>query len=165
MSVIIRNVRDFDIDPVLSLNQAEVPHVGSVDEDRMRWFAEFATCFRVAVMADRVAAYLVGFLPGSEYDSPNYRWFCDRYDQFAYIDRVAVAPFARRAGLASRLYDDFSASLQDGTDILTCEVNIRPPNPTSLEFHRRLGFEQVGTRASEDGDKEVAMLLKRIRPQ
>ena len=46
---------------------------------------------------------------------------------------------------------------------MTCEVNIRPPNPSSLDFHRRLGFEQVGSLASDSDDKEVAMLLKQLR--
>ena len=46
---------------------------------------------------------------------------------------------------------------------MTCEVNVRPVNESSMEFHRRLGFEQVGSLKSDDGSREVAMLLKRLR--
>jgi predicted GNAT superfamily acetyltransferase len=165
MHEIIHDVSDSDIDAVLSLNQAEVPHVGSVNKDTMRWYANNATYFRVAVADDQLAGYLVGFRPGTAYDSPNYRWFCDHYEEFAYVDRVAIAPFARRTGLASRLYDDFADAMPESVSIMTCEVNVLPPNPSSMEFHRRLGFAQVGTLVSDHGDKEVAMLLKRIQPQ
>jgi len=162
MDLIIRDVAPSDLDAVLSLNQSEVPHVGSVDAKKMRWYAENATYFRVATAEDQVAAYLVGFRPGTAYMSPNYLWFCERYDEFAYIDRVAVAGFARRTGLATKLYEDFAGAMPDSVGVMTCEVNVRPPNQSSMDFHFRLGFEQVGSLVSDNGDKEVAMLLKQL---
>ena len=161
--LIIRDVQHADLDAVLVLNQSEVPHVGSIDVDRMRWYANNASYFRVAEAGDELAAYLVGFRPGTGYDSPNYRWFCEHYDDFAYVDRVAVAASARRTGIASRLYDDFAAAMPSSVPVMTCEVNVRPANESSMEFHRRLGFEQVGSLTSAGGSKEVAMLLKRLR--
>ncbi len=163
MDYVIRDVLAADLEAVLRLNQSEVPHVGSVDLDRMRWFAANATYFRVATAGDRIGAYLVGFRPGTTYGSPNYRWFCDNYEDFAYVDRVAVAEPDRRSGLASRLYDDFAASVPESVRFMTCEVNVCPPNETSMQFHRRLGFEQVGSLASDNGEKAVALLAKRLR--
>ena len=160
MDMIIRDVSDADLDAVLSLNQSEVPHVGSVDMEKMRWYATNASYFRVAMSENELAAYLVGFRPGIGYTSPNYLWFCDNYDDFAYVDRIAVAKFARRSGIASRLYDDFAAAMPGTVGIMTCEVNVRPPNESSMTFHQRLGFEQVGSLQSEGGSKEVAMLAK-----
>lgn len=160
---IIRDASDADLDAVLILNQSEVPHVGSVDAGRMRWYADNASYFRVVSAGGELTAFLVGFLPATEYQSPNYRWFCERYDAFAYVDRVAVASSARRSGVATRLYDDFAAAMSANVTVMTCEVNLRPPNASSLDFHRRLGFEQVGSRTSVDGNKEVAMLLKPLR--
>jgi predicted GNAT superfamily acetyltransferase len=162
MEIIIRDVAAQDLDAVLSLNQSEVPHVGSIDIERMHWFAANAHYFRVAVDAHRIAAYLIGLRPGSSYASPNYRWFCERYDDFAYVDRVAVADFARRLGLASRLYDDFAASVPESVEHMTCEVNLRPPNESSMRFHQQLGFRQVGSLAAEHRAKEVAMLARRL---
>lgn len=162
MPVIIRDIQESDLDAVLNLNEAEVPHVGSADGRKMRWYADNAAYFRVAVDGDRLASYLVGFRPGSDYRSPNYRWFCDHYVDFGYVDRVAVAPFARRTGLASRMYEDFAATLPGSAGILTCEVNERPPNPSSMAFHRRQGFRKVGSLVSGDGAKEVAMLVKEL---
>ena len=37
-------------------------------------------------------------------ESPNFRWFAARRARFLYVDRVIVAPAARRTGLARRLY-------------------------------------------------------------
>jgi len=162
MDYIIREVSDRDVDAVLGLNQSEVPHVGQVDRQKMQWYAAHASYFRVITESDRIAGFLVGFRPGTSYESPNYRWFCDHYDEFAYVDRVAVAEFARRRGIASRLYDDFAASVPDSVGIMTCEVNIQPPNESSMTYHKRLGFRQVGSLSSDGGSKQVAMLLKKL---
>jgi len=162
MEPIIRDVTAEDLDAVLGLNQAEVPHVGSIDARKLRWYADNAHYFRVASSDDLLAAYLVGFRAGSDYDSPNYRWFDDRYADFAYVDRVAAAPFARRSGIATRLYDDFAASTPASVTIMTCEVNLRPPNESSMAFHRRQGFRQVGTLTAKDGSKQVAMLVRNL---
>lgn len=163
MSRIIRDIRDADLDAVLALNQSEVPHVGSIDRDRLQWFVGNAQHFRVVECDGEILAYLIGLRPGTSYASPNYRWFGDRYDDFGYVDRVAVHASARRDGLASRLYDDFAATLPASVTIMTCEVNIHPPNEVSMQFHEKQGFTRVGTLTSESGDKEVALLLKRLR--
>jgi predicted GNAT superfamily acetyltransferase len=158
----LRDVCAADLESVLRLNESEVPHVGSIGLPNLRWFTAHAAYFRVAADGDAIGAYLVGLRPGTTYASPNYRWFCERYADFAYVDRVAVAEYARRQGLASRLYADFAAKVVDSVPVMTCEVNIRPPNETSLCFHREMGFEQVGSLESEDGSKTVAMLVKRL---
>jgi predicted GNAT superfamily acetyltransferase len=158
----IQDVDESDLPAVLELNQLEVPHVGSIELDDMRWFAANAAYFRVIRRSGVIAAYLVGMRPGTAYASPNYRWFCRRYDDFAYVDRVAVDASARRLGLATRLYQDFTESVDDSVEIMTCEVNVRPANEPSMQFHRDLGFRQVGSLVSDDGRKEVAMLLKSL---
>ena len=162
MDIIIRDVGAADIDTVLVLNQSEVPHVGSVDIEQMHWFAANAHYFRVAISEAGFAAFLVGLRPGSSYESPNYRWFCHRYDEFAYVDRVVVAQHARRAGMAARLYEDFAAAMPESVGVMTCEVNTRPPNAASMTFHERLGFKQVGSRTYDDGEKSVAMLARTL---
>jgi uncharacterized protein len=162
MRTVIRDVGESDLESVLQLNEAEVPHVGSVDLLRMRWYVANASFFRVVAGDDGVQAFLVGLRQGSSYESPNYRWFNDRYASFGYIDRVAVAATARRQGLARRLYDDFAASLPDSVPIMACEVNKRPANEASMRFHRALGFQPVGSLVAEDGSKEVAMLVREL---
>ena len=158
MTFEINDVREADLVEVHALNQSEVPHVGSVNIERMQWFAAHADHFRVARLDGQLAGFFVGVLPDSSYDSPNFRWFCERYDDFAYCDRIAVAPIARRRGLAALLYDDFIEHVKDRVRRITCEVNLQPPNPGSIDFHERIGFKQVGTYSNEAGDKAVAYM-------
>jgi len=160
MDLIFRDVAESDLDAVLSLNQSEVPHVGSINMQQLQWHVANSSYFRVVTGDDRIAAFLVGFRPGTSYRSPNYRWFCDHYDDFAYVDRVAVAKFARRFGIASRLYEDFAAAVPASVEIMTCEVNTKPPNESSMTFHKRLGFRQIGSQSYDKGSKEVVMLGK-----
>ncbi|MDX1508820.1 MAG: GNAT family N-acetyltransferase [Woeseiaceae bacterium] len=156
----IRDVREKDLDQVLELNESCVPAVNSVPLEQMQWFAEHAAYFRVAAADDVVGGFLVGLRPGTSYASPNYRWFCDNYPDFAYVDRVAVAEVARRQGLASRFYDDFRDSISDSVDVMTCEVNIRPANESSMRFHEQYGFRQVASQETDGGDKEVALMVR-----
>lgn len=144
------------------MNQASVPHVSSISDEDMNWFSENAHYFRVARLGDELAGFLIGLRPGLGYNSPNYRWFCDRYEDFAYIDRVAVAESARRQRVASFLYDDFAGALGGEVSVMTCEVNIRPTNEASMRFHSLQGFIQVGTQETEGGKKKVALMEKRF---
>ena len=162
MSQIIENVRSTDLDELLALNESEVPHVGQIDIEQMHWFADNADYFRVARHDEQIAGFLIGLRPGSDYQSLNYRWFCEHYDDFAYCDRVAVAQSARGKGIASLLYSDFAQQMPDSVKSLTCEVNIMPPNEGSMRFHQRIGFHQVGTMSNDAGDKQVAFLLKEL---
>ncbi len=162
MNFIIRDVTTQDLDEILILNEDVVPAVNSIPIDKMRWFAEEAAYFRVASTDDRLASFLIGFRPGSSYESPYYQWFCERYDDFAYVDRVAVAWHARRHGLATKMYDDFQESIPESIEFMTCEVNLRPPNKSSMRFHERYGFSQVGSRTTEGGEKKVAFMEKKL---
>jgi len=158
----ITDITEVDFDAALALNEASVPHVSSIDLEKIRWFAEQAFYFRSARVAGRFAGFLIGLRPGIAYTSENYRWFCDNYRDFGYIDRVAVAPEARRLGIASALYDDFASELKGKVQVMTCEVNIRPANETSMRFHERQGFIQVAGQETENGSKEVALMEKRL---
>lgn len=158
----LSDITDADLGAVVALNEASVPHVSSVGLEQMRWFAEQATYFRVAHVDCRFAGFLIGIQPGIDYKSENYRWFCENYGDFGYIDRVAVAPEARRLGIASALYDDFANELRGHAQVMTCEVNIRPANETSMRFHERHEFVQVASQETENGTKEVALMEKRL---
>jgi len=164
MKYSIRKATTADLGPVLALNQSVVPHVNSLDITDLQDFLAKAAYFRVACDEEKqILAFLIGLAPDTEYDSPNFQWFCGHYVDFAYVDRIAVATGARRQGIAEALYGDFTAAALGWTQRLACEVNLRPGNPGSLSFHRRAGFTQVGTQEINNGAKKVALLLKEIR--
>ena len=150
------------MEAVRALNNAAVPHVNSLPLAELVRFTGIAGYFRVAVAGEAVLGLLVGFLPGADYASENYRWFQDRYDDFIYIDRVVVAPEASGRGIAKALYGDLEAVMTGRVEAMTCEVNIRPANIASSEMHRRLGFIEVGQQETGGGDKHVSLLRRAI---
>ncbi|MDJ0709913.1 MAG: GNAT family N-acetyltransferase [Woeseiaceae bacterium] len=158
----ITDFREVDLDDVLTLNEAAVPHVNSLDREAMQWFAANARYFRVATNDGAMAGFLIGLQPGLDYSSPNYQWFCSTYRRFGYVDRVVVASTARRRGVASQLYDDYASTLRGYVPLMTCEVNIRPSNESSMAYHERHGFVQVATQETEGGKKEVALMEKKL---
>jgi len=162
MSINIRNIREADLEAALALNEGVLPHVNSLTPEKMSWFAEFADYFRVAEQDGKLAGMLVGFRPGSTYESVFYHWFCKNFADFAYIDRIAVAADARRSGIARKLYVDFEVHFRDSVPALACEVNLLPANATSVAFHQSMGFEQVEHAIIDPGVREVSRLLKRL---
>ena len=157
----IINIAISDFDEILSLNEAAVPHVNSIGAQELQWFSDNAACTVAATIEQRLAGFLIGLRPGTTYNSPNYQWFCDHREDFAYVDRVVVAEWAQRRGVAESLYDHFASSQKDAP-VMTCEVNIRPSNAGSMKYHERLGFQQVGTQETDGGKKEVALLEKML---
>ncbi|MCW8925563.1 MAG: GNAT family N-acetyltransferase [Xanthomonadales bacterium] len=163
MNFSIRDANVEDLNATLALNESEVPHVGSITRADMQHFLTIAVYFRVACDdQDNILAVLIGLEPGADYASLNYRWFNERYARFAYIDRIAVAPHARRLGIAETMYKDFEYQSANWAECLCCEVNLVPENPVSMSFHRRLRFEQVGTLETQNGAKKVALLMRKI---
>ena len=79
-----------------------------------------------------------------------------------YLDRVAIDADHRRLGLGRALYMSvFDRIIAQHTDMtrLGLEVNVEPPNPGSMAFHRGLGFNQVGRQETPYG--AVVSLMER----
>ncbi len=125
--------------------------------------ALIGAAFTAWQVGDGADAFLITFDEGATYDSPNYRWFADRYDRFVYIDRIVVADHARGRGLARTLYETlFDAAAESGRHIVGCEINKAPPNPNSSAFHEKMGFEAVGEAHLTGANKTVGYHLKRV---
>jgi uncharacterized protein len=144
-------VRD-DLPSVAAINSAAAPGVALVTLDELEDLRHRATVFWIAGQPNRVAAYLFGFADSADYDGEEFGWFRARQAGFLHIDQVAVAPWARHAGLGRALYGHAARAAQArGLVRLTCGVNLRPPNPASLRFHEARGFREVGRLETRDG--------------
>jgi len=166
----VRSIAAADVDRVHAINEANVPEVGSVTVDRLRFLIDESP---IALAVDDVPddgeaaqGSIVGFClvlaPGSVYDSTNYRWFMEHRPDAWYLDRVAIDEAARGRGLGGALYDEVERRLAElGVDALTLEVNSDPPNEVSLRFHRSRGFVELTRRMTPYGI-EVSMMERRI---
>lgn len=158
---------------LLDLNNAAVPAVGEVDLARLRHLLhQSPIAFVVAddegpddgVSPD--AQSLIGFClvmgPAADYDSVNFTWFAERYEQFIYLDRVVVDPAHHGRGHGRALYEQViteAAVLMPEAEQFCLEVNLRPRNDQSLAFHDRLGFTEVGQQETPYGVR-VSMMTR-----
>ncbi|MGY6410291.1 MAG: GNAT family N-acetyltransferase [Alkalilacustris sp.] len=130
---------------ILALNEAVEERTAPLDPARLSSLIARAS-FAEARLDEtgRVAGFLLGFDHDVPHDSPNFRWFTEHSDAFAYVDRVVVAPWAQGRGVARALYADYAAQARArGLQRMTCEVNRVPPNPESDAFHAALVFEEL----------------------
>ncbi|QYK41045.1 MAG: GNAT family N-acetyltransferase [Paracoccaceae bacterium] len=147
---------------VLALNAGVEDLTSPLDRDRLAQLVGWSA-MAVAVTDGQGGAlgFLIGMAAGSDYDSPNYRWFAERLPRFSYVDRVVVAPQAQGRGVARMLYAAYADHARAaGLGPLCCEVNTVPPNPASDAFHARLGFAEMG-RMVFGPDKAVRYLIRR----
>jgi len=171
MQILLGPITDDDVPAFLLLNNLAVPHVNALDEDALSsliqqsWYCKrvFRDDNRETTPAEEMLGFLMVLTSGQPYESLNYRWFSDRYDQFAYVDRIVVGAASRGSGFAARLYEDlFESARLAGLQRVCCEVNLVPPNPGSLAFHAKLGFFEVGQQETEGGSKRVSLLIKEL---
>lgn len=157
-SVLLRDIADLDMPLVLDLNERNVELLAPLDAARLDQLSTWAHRAQVIEVAGEPAGFVITIPAGTDYDSPNYRWFSALYgSSFHYLDRIVFEDRFRRRGLGSVVYDMIEADAATAGR-LALEVNAEPPNPASLAFHAARGFAEVG-RLGGPG-KTVAMLAK-----
>ena len=157
----LRDAAQADWPAVLALNAESVQHLSPMDEARLGDLAAAACYFRVVDMEGAIAGFLMAFRKGASYDGQIFRLFNERASDFVYIDRIVVGSEFRGQHIASRLYDDVARFARESdSEILTCEVNVVPPNPASMHFHTQHGFHEIGRHKA--GEKTVALLAREL---
>ena len=162
MSIVIRDVREHELDSVLALNNNAGLAILPLDAARLRLFYETAEYFRVAERDGNLAGFLIGFGSDSQHDSSNFAWFGERYPQFFYIDRIVVASRRRGGGVGRAFYADVQSFAEVRTPVLCCEVFLQSGNDPALLFHGSFGFREVGQHVMPGPNRRAAMLLKEL---
>jgi predicted GNAT superfamily acetyltransferase len=168
MSIVIRDVREHELDSVLALNNAAGPAILPLDAARLRRFHAEAEYFRVAERDGALAGFLVGFGSDAQHDSDNFRWFRERHPSFFYIDRIAVASRRRGGGVGRAFYADAQSYAELRYPELACEVFLEQDSDPALLFHGSFGFREIGQHvmrtSNVDGEssRRAAMLMKEL---
>jgi predicted GNAT superfamily acetyltransferase len=156
--VLIRPFEPDDLANVVALNNASVPDVNELSEDDVLRLVGLSDAALVAEVDGAFAGFCWVMGPGLPYESLNYVWFSERYPNFVYLDRIAVHPHFRRYGVGSAFYSELARRFAGTRPVMLCEVNLRPRNETSLRFHERVGFREVGQQDTDGGAKTVSLL-------
>ena len=156
----IRPMSSSDIDVVWAINQENIPAVGEETVEVLSNLHAMSTISLVAEVDNVVVGFCMVLSPQTSYQSPNYLYFCERYEDFIYLDRVAVTSDYQGAGVGAALYRKVEQMAE--ASLFALEVNIKPRNEGSLRFHTREGFtllEEVETRPS----KVVGFMIKKLK--
>jgi predicted GNAT superfamily acetyltransferase len=145
------------------INEQGLPGTGKVNLQEMEKLLELSELSLGVFDDKKLLGFVLCLLPKTEYGSLNYAWFNQRYDQFIYVDRIAVAIDSRNSGIGTLLYQQvFNYATQHNIPV-TAEVSLKPSNEGSDRFHLRHGFVTVGE--LDHGDKAVTMYIKDKKPE
>ena len=154
----IRPLAPADLAPALALNNASQPEVGGVAIHGLAGLVRQAVAADAAFDARGLCGLCIALAADARYDSLNFAWLRRRLRRFVYVDRIAVHPRAQGRGVGRCFYERVIAAA--GPLPIVCEVNLRPPNPASLAFHRRLGFCSIGRAWNPEHGKQVLFLRR-----
>jgi uncharacterized protein len=154
----IRETVAADLPAALALNNGSIPALNELDAAEIERLLGMAALALTAEVDGQFAGFCITFPPGVDYASLNYGWFSRTYDDFIYLDRIAVDPAFRRYGIGRAFYTSVIERFTGVFPLLLCEVNVRPRNEASLLFHHSIGFREVGQQDTDGGNKTVSLL-------
>ncbi len=151
-------IDDFAV--IESLNNSVVNLTSPMDAERIQQLHAMSSYHRVIVQDSQLMAFLLVLGPDCDYNSVNYQWFDQHYDNFAYIDRIVVRDGSRGRGLGTILYEDlFAWAISQQIGNIVCEYNVEPLNEASRKFHDVLGFQDLALKRIGQA-KRVSMQLR-----
>tara|TARA_B110001452_G_scaffold263289_1_gene264519 strand:- start:688 stop:1167 length:480 start_codon:yes stop_codon:yes gene_type:complete len=154
----IRRLEPKDVAVAWEINEQGLPGTGQVSHDEMTDLLSLSELPIGVFERDALLGFVLCLVPRTKYGSLNYAWFNQRYEEFLYVDRIAVAEKHRDRGIGTLLYQKVIAYAEQRACPVAAEVNLKPPNPGSIRFHHRHNFTEVGV--FEQGEKSVTMMLR-----
>ena len=159
----IKSATKSDMDFILNLNQNNMPAVSMLSSDLFLKFLNISDYIKIIKNDDESVGFLIALFPNKLYDSINYQWFNKHYKSFIYVDRIVVLNSNQNKGIGSYFYNDIKYKYINKVSHLACEVNIKPLNQQSINFHKKFGFKQVGQQFSEENKKLVSLQVFKLK--
>ena len=156
----IRSLTRVDINSMWEINEQGLPGTGKVSLKEISHLLDISELALGVYEGGKLLGFVLCLLPKTNYGSLNYAWFNERYDEFIYVDRIAVSEEHRNHGVGTDLYGCVISYSQQHNVPIAAEVNSEPPNPGSMRFHVRQKFEEIGTLQHEY--KAVTMLMRKV---
>ena len=147
-----------DLKSILSLNQDSIPAVTSSNLEMMKHLLIICDYFKICKINGEIIGFLNALLPSKDYKSEHYKWFNDRYESFIYVDRIIFNESYQDQGDGTVFYDDLINSIKNTSLDITCEINTKPYNKQSINFHKKYGFKKVG-RKDINSEKSVIYMI------
>ncbi len=154
----IRELSLADVEAMWSINEEGLPGTGAVTIEGMTDLLELSELAIGLEQEGILQGFVLCLHPGTRYGSLNYAWFNERYENFIYVDRIAVTSAKRSKGIGTALYGEVVDYAEVQKWPIAAEVSLHPPNPGSMRFHGRFNFEEVGILTH--GEKAVTMMLR-----
>jgi predicted GNAT superfamily acetyltransferase len=139
-----RTLTPHDAPALWTINEEGLPGVGKVSPEALADLVTLADLPLGAFDGDTLVGFVLCLLPKTRYGSLNYGWFNERYEDFLYVDRIAVATSHRNRQIGTHLYKRVIEYAHEKQWPIAAEVSLQPPNPGSMRFHDRHAFVQVG---------------------
>ncbi len=150
-----------DASSVWEINEQGLPGTGKVTVEEISHLIEISDTSLGVYEQENLVGFVICLFPNVDYGSPNYAWFNEKYEDFIYVDRIAVSTNHRGRGIGSYIYQELINISEQKQIPIAAEVNLNPPNPGSMRFHNRFDFSEVGI--IHHTDKSVTMLLRQLK--
>jgi len=154
----LRELRSKDIPLVWKINEQGLPGTGKVSQQEIVELLRIAELTIGAFDGEQLVGFVLCFLPRTDYASLNYAWFNQRYQEFLYVDRIAVSENHRNQTIGSLLYQQVISYAKQYNYPIAAEVSLNPPNPGSMRFHHRFNFTEIGVFNQQS--KSVTMMMR-----
>jgi hypothetical protein len=140
------------------INEQGLPGTGKVSVEQMGELLQLSDLCIGAYIDETLVGFVLCLYPKKDYSSQNYAWFNERYNQFIYVDRIAISTQHRNKKIGTELYEKVLELATKKQIPITAEVSLRPPNEGSDRFHLRHGFSSVGE--FHQSGKSVTMYIR-----
>lgn len=151
--------KNADILSIYSINQSNRPEVGNLESpEKLINLLNMSSQIQVAKTNNEIIGFVVCLEAGAGYTSLNYKYISKIAEKFIYIDRIAIRDQYRRSGIGISLYESIFKYSENFKLPVYCEVNTKPLNQPSINFHKKNGFYEIGNK--DFIDHSVAYFVK-----